>query len=512
MRSCDVLRAQLRAAGLPPLIIDASCVLDEGEATDVPEQADGVRLARVAARLRCSGFAIVAIVYRAPRAPAALGFATLLPTQLATFSVKPLGALSQLPSGEQLSAITGTDPIAGNSIEVEMDNRTARNWLLSAIAASRIRVHLQVYMAADDDVGRMVEAALANAAARGVPVRLLVDSLHGLYGSLGLRNPLLERLGAYPGIELRVSKPISSMPSLVELKQRDHRKLAVIDGEVALLGGRNLSHEYYTGFDEVHLTAGLPWRSVPWLEAGARVKGPAVAALERLFLQAWTEAGGRPFDVPVPAPVGQTKARVIGHCGLQDAYSLETYLALLDGACSHIYVVNGFPLLLEIQHALLRALSRGVRVRTLFGNLTPRYGDTLFKGPWAQARAAATSFVHSRMDPLVAARAECYEFVVPHSTAWDTEVGDLRPHVHAKTMSVDGRICVLGSANFDVTAAYWENELVLVIEDAAIATALEGRFDELLRVSRRVDAQDPAWRREAEERRWMRYWPGNLSI
>ena len=56
----------------------------------------------------------------------------------------------------------------------------------------------------------------------------------------------------------------------------------------------------------------------------------------------------------------------------------------------------------------------------------------------------------------------------------------------------------LGSANFDVTAAYWESELMLVVEDATIA--------------RRVNPQDPGRRRRAEQRRWMRYWPGTLSI
>jgi phosphatidylserine/phosphatidylglycerophosphate/cardiolipin synthase-like enzyme len=175
-----------------------------------------------------------------------------------------------------------------------------------------------------------------------------------------------------------------------------------------------------------------------------------------------------------------------------------------------VYVVNGFPLLLEIQHALLRALKRGVRVRTLVGNLTPRHADGPFEGPWATVRTAWTSFVHSRMDPLVAAGGECYEFVVPCRPGWDPSVGDLRPHVHAKTMSVDGRVCAVGSANLDVTAGYWESELVIVIEDQAIATGVEARFDELLATSRRID-EDPDWRHRADLRRWMRYWPGVLS-
>jgi phosphatidylserine/phosphatidylglycerophosphate/cardiolipin synthase-like enzyme len=510
--SCASLRAKLRAAGLPPYVIDAGAVLGEGEAPDVPEIVDAVRLARAATRMRADGFPVAAIVYRGPHEPATQGFAAIRPEQLAALAAAPTAPPHHASRAERMNATTGTEPIEGNTIEVELDNPKARAWLLAAINGSRKCVHFQVYMALDDDVGRPVEAALAAAGARGVTVRVLVDSLHGLHGSFGLCNPLLERLASRPGVELRVSKPITHPPSLEELKQRDHRKLVIVDGELALLGGRNLSHEYYAGFAEVPLTAAMAWRTVPWLDAGARVEGPAVAALERSFIEAWTEAGGEPFEIRVPAPAAATTARVVVHRGLRDAHTLEAYLALIETARSHIYAVNTFPLLLEIQHALLRALRRGVRVRMLFGNLTPKHGAEFFKGPFAAARSAATSLVHSRLDPLVAAGGECYEFVVRRQPGWDPALGDVRPHVHAKAMSADGRACAVGSANLDVTAGYWESELLLVVEDEAIARAVEARFDELIAGSHRVDPNDPEWRRRAQHRQWMRYWPGVLSV
>jgi len=510
--SCASLRARLRAAGLPPCVIDAGAVLGEGEAPDVFELVDAVRLARAATRMRADGFPIAAIVYRGLHEPATQGFAAVRPEQVAALPAVPTAARARASRPERLNATTGSEPIHGNRIEVEVDNPTARTWLLAAIHGSRKRVHFQVYMALDDDVGRPVEAALAAAGARGVTVRVLVDSLHGLHGSFGLRNPLLERLSSRPGVELRVSKPITGPPSLEDLKQRDHRKLAIVDGELALLGGRNLSHEYYAGFAEVPLTAAMPWRTVPWLDAGARVEGPAVAALERSFMQAWTEAGGEPFEIRVPVPAAATTARVVVHRGLRDAHTLEAYLALIETARSHIYAVNTFPLLLEIQRALLRALRRGVCVRMMFGNFTPKHGNEPFKGPFAVARTAAMSLVHSRLDPLVAAGGECYEFVVRRQPAWDPAMGDVRPHVHAKAMSADGRVCTVGSANFDVTAGYWENEVLLVIEDEAIARGVEARFDELISDSARLDPNDPELRRRAQHRQWMRYWPEVLSI
>jgi phosphatidylserine/phosphatidylglycerophosphate/cardiolipin synthase-like enzyme len=511
-RSAHSLRSRLRAAGLPPFVINTGAVLDEGDAHDVSPILDAVRLARTAARMRACGFDVPAIVYRGSRRPSTIGFAALQPRELSTFQPPDADTLARCtPFASPLDATTGGELIAGNRIEVELDNRTARNWLLHAIESSERRVHFQVYMALDDDVGVQVEAALAAAAARGVTVRVLVDSLHGLHGSFGLHNAILDRLASRPGVELHVGNPITGTSSLEDLKRRDHRKLVVADGRVALVGGRNLSHEYYTGFDEVPLHSEMTWRMVPWLDAGARVEGPAVTALDRSFLQAWTDAGGSAFEIDPCPPAGTSAARVIVHRGLRDAHIVDAYVALIDGARSHVFVVNGFPLLLEIQHALLRALKRGVRVRTMVGNLTPRHGVGAFAGPWATARTMATSFVHSRMDPIVAAGGECYEFVVPHQPGWHPSVGDIRPHVHAKTMSVDGRVCAVGSANLDVTAGYWESELLLVVEDRSIATAVEARFDELFARSLRVDPEDPDWKHRSERRCWMRYWPGVLS-
>jgi phosphatidylserine/phosphatidylglycerophosphate/cardiolipin synthase-like enzyme len=513
LRGCRAIRARWRAAGLPALVADASAVLDEGEALDVSPATDAVRLARVASRLRADGYPVVAIVYTGPHRPRTSGFEALRPAEMAarewTASPPPAPARTL---ADRLSAIAGATATHGNRVEVELDNPTARRWLLEALARARERVLFQVYMAAGDDVGTAVELALAATAARGVAVRVLVDSLHALHGSLGARNPLLDRLAARPGVELRLSRPVTTLPSLEDLKQRIHRKLAIVDGEVALAGGRNLSHEYYTGFGEVALTPGSAWREVPWLDAGARVEGPAVADLEAVFREAWLEAGGAGFPIGTRPPAGPSPVRVVTHDGLRDAATLEAFLALIDTARSHVYAINGFPLLLEIQHALLRALRRGVRVRTLFGHLTPTHGGKPFGGPWSTARTAATELVHSRMDALVEAGAEAYRLAVPEQPGWEPGLGIVRPHVHAKVLTADGEACAVGSANLDVTAGYWESEVLLVVEDPAVTRAVEARASQLMAGSDRVDRDDPDWRAAALRRRWMHRWPGVLSV
>src|SRR5205085_11603350 len=86
IRSCASLRAKLRAAGLPPYVIDAGAVLGEGEALDVPPQVDAVRLARAAARMCSDGFRIVAIIYHGPHQPSTTGFAAVRATEIAALA------------------------------------------------------------------------------------------------------------------------------------------------------------------------------------------------------------------------------------------------------------------------------------------------------------------------------------------------------------------------------------------------------------------------------------------
>ena len=512
VRACHLLRERLRKAGLEPRVVDASAVLGEGDASDVSGALDAVRLARVATRLIAAEYPVVAIVHRCRTSPSTSGFVVVRAEDVPRRAWRRT-VVSRRPEtlSERLDSITGAPRIPGNRIQVELDNRTARRWLLDVIARAERTLHLQTYMADDDDFGREVEAALGSAATRGVTVRVLADSLHGRHGSFGLRNPLLERISALRGVELPVCRPVAGLATLEDLKRRDHRKLVVADGRVALLGGRNIAHEYYRAFDEVEVAPTTPWREVPWLDAGARVEGPAVAVLERSFREAWTVAGGAPFGVPEPALVGPTVARAIVHHGLEDAAALEAYLAIIDTARTNVNVVTGFPLMLEIQHALLRALRRGVRVRVLFGHVAPKHGNEPFEGAWATARLAATSLVHSRMDALVAAGADCFMLAIQDVPGWAPGMSPVHPHVHAKALSADGRVCAVGSANMDLTGSYWESELLLLVEDEAVAGVFDERAGSLMTRSVRVERDDPDWQRVARRREWLRHWPGVLS-
>jgi phosphatidylserine/phosphatidylglycerophosphate/cardiolipin synthase-like enzyme len=250
---------------------------------------------------------------------------------------------------------------------------------------------------------------------------------------------------------------------------------------------------------------------VPWLDAGARVAGPAVAAIARGFRDAWTDAGGAPFEVSTPSAAGSSAVRVVTHAGLRDAHTLEAYRDLVDSARSHVYVANGFPYVLELQHALVCAVKRGVTVKVLSGHLTPTHDGQPFEGPWSAARTTATQFVHSRVDPVLEAGGGVWFFAVRGQPLWPEQLGLVHAHVHAKLMTADGLRCAVGSANLDVTSSYWESDLSLLVEDAEVVSRVEARLEQLLAASTRAIA-DEAWRRRARQRSWMQRWPGVLAI
>jgi phosphatidylserine/phosphatidylglycerophosphate/cardiolipin synthase-like enzyme len=497
-------------------VIDLRDLLHEGDAGDVPAEVDGVRLCRAAARLRADGVSVEAVIAHAQSRARATGFAVLSPVDLdeeaplriARAYVPPMpNALSSDLLTARLDATTASTAILGNRAFVELDNAQARTTLVALIDGARRTFHAQWYLVEDDDVTRTIEDALVRAGARGVAVRVLVDSLYSLHGSFGTVNPLLERLAAAPGVELCASRPIDHVPTIEDLKQRDHRKVAISDGVRAIVSGRNLAKTYYRSFTEARLSPSSPWSDVPWLDASVALEGPAVMVLESAFLAAWTESGREPFEVePVPV-AGDTALRVVVHRGLCDAYTLEAYLALIDAARERLLVVNSFPLQLELQHALLLAMDRGVRVTVLVGHIRPLYGEDRPFGGGA-IRALADTLVRARLDALIEKGAIVRELALSPLEGWDPALGLVRPSVHAKLVCADGRFVAMGSANLDVTAGYWESEALVVVDEAPFAERLEAQLGEVFGASSAIDPHDPKWREGASLRAWLgRVWP-----
>ena len=499
------LRETLRSSGLT-VLIDAEAILRDDPAEERPEGLEGVRLTRLARWLRGAGLGVDLVLAEGEGG----GFLHLspefLPDSAALLSARVEAAWR--PPAEPLLERAEARQSWASRLHLELDNRAARENLLRLVREAKERIHLRTCLYHDDLRGRELTDALLAAAGRGVDLRVMADSLYSLHGSLGQTNPALARLEARGA--LRVYAPVQEA-SLRELKRRDHCKQLLVDGRVAVLSGRNIGDPYLTGWGEVAVGAETPYRDVPWLDASVEVEGAVVRAIEASFRRAWRASGGGDFALRDAAEPGRIPVRFVEHWGLEDTLTLDAYQVLIDGAREHLTVVNTFPLHDELAHRLLAAMERGVKVRFLVGNVRPLYGArTPFPGGvW---REIATRVIHGRLDALVAAGAEAYELTLRGVPGWDPAIEPVWPHVHAKLMSVDGQRYSIGSANLDLTSAYWENDDLLVVEDPASTAELDRQLDALIRGSARIDPADPAWALRASRRAWLaKSWPNLLT-
>ncbi len=417
----------------------------------------------------------------------------------------------------RLDQATESELVAGNDFHAELDNGRARERLLALVGSARRSVHLQVYIVRPDEFADRLVVALIQRARAGVRVRFMVDALYSETEVVGRNNPLLLALAAEPNIDVLVLGRIESRRDvdLSRLKQRDHRKLLIVDGVHAIVSGRNVADGYYRGFGEVAIHDHTAHERIPWLDAHIEVQGPLVADVERSFISTWREHGGPTIDPaePVRANIpraGGVAGRLVIHRGLADTHAMSMYEAMLECAERHVYIVNDFPIVTALGHAIRRVLARGVRVQLLTGNAAARRSDGSFF-PAPLHRTLFELMVKARLEPLLAAGVEVYEFVPPASPLVVARGGCIRPYVHAKVMSVDGLVCSVGSANLDASASFWESEANVVVQDAGFAGALEATLATMVAGSFRIDPLSPYWTSERAQRALVAtLWPDSL--
>lgn len=485
------LHREVARLGLDGLL-DAGAILRDGSPTDLPQEAADARARRVTARLVAAGLPIVGSWLH--------------------------GTFDAAPGGDRLAVLTGAQATTATRIALLWDNRAARQRRLELFDEARSTIDVQTYQVLDDSAAREIELALARAAWRGVRVRVLADAVWSARGTADGVSPPLARLAEAPGLEVRLVRPFEGLPGIDDLKRRDHRKVLVVDGDVAILGGRNLGEPYLRGFDEVPVWRTTRSTDVPWLDLDVEVEGDVVDAVGATFEQAWAGAQrvGEVGEAPTPEVGPRSRrqgvaVRLVNHLGLRDAQTLDLYRDLIDGARERLTVVNTFPLQFELVTALGRALERGVELRILVGNVRPLFGE---RQPFAGGgvRDLANVVIHGRLDELVRAGAAVHEYALPVRPGWDPTLGRVLPHVHAKCLSADGQRFTVGSANLDITAAYWESEVVLLVEDEGETARLDLQLDELFAGSPRVEPDDPRWQQRARSRAWIaKNWPAALG-
>lgn len=337
--------------------------------------------------------------------------------------------------------------------------------LMAAIDSARHEVHLEAYIFADDTTGRQVAAALANAARRGVAVRVLVDGFGAREFAAGLGATL-----AAQGVEVMTYRPEVGRTRLRRHRlRRLHRKLAVIDGRMAFVGGINVVDDFDDGKS-----------ASARFDYAVSVEGPLVANIHAAMrhvwrLVRWASLGRRPPappPLPEPPPVfGTTRAALLIRDNLRHRRDIEdAYLDAIDRARSEIIIANAYFLPgRSFRKALMDAASRGVRIKLL---LQGRSDHILLH--------YATQSLYDRM---LAAGVRVFEYN--------------KAYLHAKVAVMDDDWATVGSSNIDPFSLLLSREANLVVRDTAftgeLRTTLDAAISEAAREIRATDHRHRSW-------------------
>ena len=188
-------------------------------------------------------------------------------------------------------AIVGSPLILGNKVTLLQDGPATYSAMFAAIRKARDHINLESYIFDDDEIGRQFADALLAQQARGVQVNLIYDSV----GGFNTPKAFFERL-TQGGIEVLEFNPINPLAAKTTwlINNRDHRKLLLVDGRTAFIGGINISSVYSSG-SVARRSVKSTGSKVAWRDTHIQIDGPVVAELQKLFLQTWEKQRGKPL-------------------------------------------------------------------------------------------------------------------------------------------------------------------------------------------------------------------------
>ena len=341
--------------------------------------------------------------------------------------------------------------------------------MLAAIEAARDHINMETYILEDDEVGQRFAEVLIAKQQQGVQVNLIRDSV----GSIGTPAAFFERLAA-SGIRVLEFNPINPLLARKEwaLNQRDHRKLLIVDGRTAILGGINISSVYSGGsFSQSSRTR--PASGLAWRDTDLQLQGPVVAELQKLFIATWAAQKGSALAsknyFPPPENVGRDVVRAIGSSP-DEPFSLiyATLLSAIASAETSVAITNAYfapdPQLLA---ALMAAAGRGVDVKLILPSRTDS---------WLIFHAGRAYY-----EPLLRGGVKIYE-----------RRGVI---LHSKTALIDGVWATVGSTNLDWRSFLHNFELNAVVLGAEFGNQVQAMFERDLAASDAIDLQQ--WQRRS---------------
>jgi cardiolipin synthase len=351
-------------------------------------------------------------------------------------------------------SINGFPPVTGNAARLLPDSNATIDAMVADIDAATDHVHLLFYIWLPDHNGRKIAEALQRAARRGVICRAMADAL----GSRILISSPQWSAMRDAGVRVAVAYPIVNpllRPFRGRIDLRNHRKIVVIDGRITYCGSQNCADPEFL----------IKAKYAPWVDAVMRFEGPIVRENQYLFASDWMTFVDENLDgllkAPLPEPIpGGFTAQVIGTGPTVRASAMsEVFETVLFAARREVIITTPYYVPDDsLQNALCTAAYRGIDVTIIF----PARNDSWIVG------AASRSYYADLLDAGV----KIYEY----------EGGLL----HTKSLTVDGKVTLIGSANMDRRSfdLNYENNILLV--DAPLTQSMIERQQEYLTHSHRV--------------------------
>jgi cardiolipin synthase A/B len=344
-----------------------------------------------------------------------------------------------------------------------------------AIEQSGTEIYLESYIFADDQTGRRIAAALCQASQRGVRVHVLLDG----FGAKDMVAPLRQNM-LDAGIGLLVYRQkISPLTLRRHRLRRMHRKIAVVDGRIAFVGGINI-------IDDMNTPGQIP----PRHDYAVQIEGPLLAPIHREVARLWRwvalanlyrrESGAGPAEIDC-APKGTQRAALLFRDNIRHRADIEdAYLEAIESAQEEIIIANAYFLPgIRFRRALGRAAGRGVRVVLLLQG----------RVEYLLLHYASRALYGTLLDEGV----EIHEY---HES-----------FLHAKVAVVDGRWATIGSSNIDPFSMALAREANIVVDDAAFSNDLRTSLHNAMQYGT-VQVAKKSWHRQAFWRKvpiWLAY-------
>ena len=359
--------------------------------------------------------------------------------------------------------IVGNPLVLGNKVTLLQDGPATYQAMFAAIAGAKDHINVESYIIEDGKIGQRFADLLLEQQAKGVQVNLIYDSV----GAFETDQSYFDRL-TQAGVAVLEFNPINplNIRKVWSPNHRDHRKLLIVDGSTAFLGGINISNVYSSG-SFFRKSKGEDPPAKGWRDTDIQIDGPVVSEFQKLFMETWTTQHGPALAernyYPPTKRQGRDIVRAIGSTP-NDPSSLIylTLISALTNAEKQVSITNAYfvpdPQLLK---ALLDAVARGVDVRLIL-----------------PSRSDSATVFH-------AGRSYYTELLQGGVKIFERQGAVL----HAKTAIVDGVWSVVGSSNLDWRSALDNDEINAVVLGQEFARQMLDAFDQDLKASKAIELE-----------------------